>query len=93
MQGLLAAYRRLKERFDHLVAEYGRLALYTYFGMFGVVLLGFFMAMQLGFHASEGTGLWATLGAAWVATKVTQPVRILATLAATPVVARWVGRR
>ena len=92
MQGWLAVYRRGKEKLERLVEEYGRVAIYTYFGLFGLVLGGFWLAMNLGLSNYDGTGAWAALGAAWVATKITQPLRIAATLVITPVVARVVRR-
>ena len=77
-----------RERLKKLLADYGRLALYTYLVLFIVVLLGFAGAIHLGVRTettASKAGLW---GAAWLATKVTQPLRILATVALTPVVAQ-----
>jgi hypothetical protein len=77
-----------RERLKNLLAEYGRLALYTYLVLFVLVLLGFAGAIHLGVHAestASKAGLW---GAAWLATKLTQPLRILATVALTPLVAQ-----
>ena len=77
-----------RQRLKNLLAEYGRLALYTYLVLFIVVLLGFAGAIHLGVHTestASKAGLW---GAAWLATKVTQPLRILATVALTPLVAQ-----
>jgi hypothetical protein len=82
----------IKDRFKALMAEYGPLALGVYFTIFGIVLLGFALALDLGLDVGTpaGTaGLWAT---AYVATKLTQPLRILATLAVTPLLVgalRW----
>lgn len=97
----------LKVRIERLISEYGRVALIIYFTIFAVVLAGFALAIQLGYSAafSEATGdsvatasavsTAGTWGAAWVATKVTQPLRIAATIALTPLVARalpWLKR-
>lgn len=87
-----------KTRLKALLAEYGRLALWTYLTLFVLVLLAFALAFSLGF---QGQGLdlgdatltnAGVLGAAYVATKVTQPLRILATLALTPLLARVLER-
>ena len=76
------------ERIKALIAEYGRVALATYFGLFGLVFVGFGLAIALGVHVESAEGHAGVLGAAYVATKLTQPLRIAATLALTPLVAR-----
>ena len=83
-----------KEKLKALLAEYGSVAIYTYLVLFAVVLIGFALAIKIGIKlegTASGVGL---LGAAWVATKLTQPLRILATVALTPIVARvWNVRK
>ena len=68
------------------MAEYGQLALYVYFTIFAIVIVGFALAIQLGFHTDSVAATTGTWGAAWVATKLTQPLRIAATLVLTPVI-------
>jgi hypothetical protein len=75
---------RLKELFD----KYGQLALTIYFVLFGLVFVGFMLAIRFGVQVRGVAGGAGLVGAAWVATKLTQPIRILATLALVPVVAR-----
>jgi len=77
-----------RQRLKTLLAEYGRLALYIYLVMFALVLLGFAAAIHLGVRAESTAGKAGLWGAAWLATKVTQPLRILATMALTPLLAR-----
>lgn len=82
----------LSERLKQHLAEFGSLALAVYLTLFVVVLIGFAIGIQTGLKV-EGVAEGATLfGAAWVATKLTQPIRILATLAITPVVAAVVRK-
>jgi len=86
-----------KERLKALLAEYGRTAIGTYFGLFVLVLLGFAVAFSFGFRGAgwQEAGSVASagvLGAAYVATKLTQPLRIFATIALTPIVARLLER-
>jgi hypothetical protein len=79
---------KLSERMKTLLAEYGGIAIGLYFAIFGLVFAGFAVAIAAGFDvegAGETTGL---IGAAWLATKLTQPFRIIGTLALTPLVAR-----
>lgn len=78
----------MTEKLKAIIEEYGTIAIATYFVIFALVLLGFFFAILWGFEVggvTGGLGVGGALGAAWVATKVTQPARILATLALTPI--------
>ena len=78
----------LAERSKRLLAEYGRVAIFVYLTLFVITWTGFAIAIAAGAGAEgvgEGVG---TIAAAWLATKVTQPVRIVATLVITPVLAR-----
>lgn len=77
-----------KAKLKALLAEYGRVALWTYFGIFLLVMAGFVVAIKTGMKADTSMGKAGLLGAAWVATKLTQPIRILATLALTPLIAQ-----
>ena len=56
--------------------------------LFVLVLLGFAGAIHLGVRADSTAGRAGLWGAAWLATKLTQPLRILATVALTPLVAQ-----
>jgi hypothetical protein len=75
-----------KDRLQALMTEYGSLALYVYFIIFAIVLVSFALAIQLGFKTDSTAGTAGTWGAAWVATKLTQPLRIGATLLLTPLI-------
>ena len=79
------------------MTEYGRVALFTYLVIFAVVLVGFILAISFGFDVKTRYGQAGVFGAAYLATKATQPLRIGATLLLTPIVARivekWRARR
>jgi hypothetical protein len=77
-----------KEKLKTLLAEYGSIAVYTYLALFALVLTGFALAIGTGFKSDTSAGKLGILGAAWVATKLTQPLRIIASVALTPIVAR-----
>jgi hypothetical protein len=83
----------LRQRLNALFLEYGRVALWAYFGIFAVVLLGFAAAISLGFHDTTTAGNVGIWGAAYVATKLTQPLRIAATLALTPLLMKLARAR
>lgn len=83
----------IKARLQTLLVEYGSIALWVYFGIFAVVLFGCALALRFGVkvHGLAGTaGTWA---GAYLATKLLQPIRILATVALTPFVASIMRRR
>lgn len=75
-------------KLKQLLAEYGPVAATIYFALFFGVLIGIYLAINAGW-APEGVagnvGAWT---AAYLATKLTQPLRIGATLVLTPIVGR-----
>jgi len=76
-----------REKLRTLLEEYGKVAIWTYFGIFLTVLAGFALAISMGFNVSSAESGVGLLGAAWLATKLTQPLRIAGTLALTPLIA------
>jgi len=75
-------------KFRDLVVEYGVIAIVVHYVIFALVIVGFWAAIRAGWRptgAAESVGTWT---AAYVATKVTQPLRIIATIAVTPFIAR-----
>lgn len=75
-----------------IFAEYGTLAIVLYLIIFAITLAGFAVAISFGVETDSAAGSAGTLAAAWLATKLTQPLRILATLALTPLVAAGLKR-
>lgn len=71
-----------------LLAEYGRVAIVVYLVIFAATLLGSWMAIRMGWRPAGVAGNAGTLAAAYLATKVTQPLRIAATVVLTPLVAK-----
>jgi hypothetical protein len=86
-----------REKLKQLLEVYGRLALWVYLVLWLTVLAGFAIAISAGFNVKDGPAGVGVLGAAWVATKLTQPLRIGATLLLTPLVSavldKWRGPR
>jgi hypothetical protein len=78
----------MRINFKQLLAEYGRVALAVYLVIFAATLLGSWMAIRMGWRPAGAAGNAGTLAAAYLATKLTQPLRIAATVVLTPVVAR-----
>lgn len=95
---------RAKEQYKQLVERYGAIAVGTYFAIFFSVLGGFWLAVSsgadlargfdsLGFDTSSATSRSGTLVVAYGFTKLTQPLRIAATVLLTPLIARLRGPR
>jgi hypothetical protein len=81
-------WKRIKARFVQVKREYGRIAIGTYLVIFFAVLGAFAVAIEMGYAVEGASGASGVLLGAWLATKVTQPIRIAATIGLTPIVAR-----
>ncbi len=82
----------LKQRLAAHINEYGQIAIITYFTLSILTIIGFSIAIGLGTSPESTTGVLGVMFAGWVAAKATLPIRILITLAVTPVVALVVKR-
>jgi hypothetical protein len=82
----------VKKTIQHLLTEYGTIAVIVYFVIFFAVLGGFWVAIRFGWQPSSAAGSVGTFAAAYIATKITQPIRIAATLLVTPFVAKLYER-
>jgi ABC-type siderophore export system fused ATPase/permease subunit len=81
-------HKRLKQ----LAVEYGAVFIVIYLTIFTVVWVGFWAAIKFGWSSDStaaNVGVWT---AAYLATKLTQPLRIIASAAVTPPVARLYDR-
>jgi Kef-type K+ transport system membrane component KefB len=82
----------MRKTLKSVLAEYGPVAVVVYLVIFAAVLLGSWAAIHMGWRPASAAGSVGTFTAAYLFTKVTQPLRIAATLALTPLVARLTGR-
>jgi hypothetical protein len=82
----------MRKTLQTILTRYGTTALVVYLALFALVLGGFAIAFWLGWQPSGAGGQVGTLTAAYLATKLTQPIRIAATAALTPFCARLVDR-
>jgi ABC-type siderophore export system fused ATPase/permease subunit len=78
----------MRKTIQNIFAEYGAIAVVVYFAIFFLVLLGFWAAFRFGWKPSSAAATVGVWTAAYIATKLTQPVRIIATLVVTPLVAK-----
>lgn len=82
-----------KERLKKLFADYGKVAVYLYFGISITTIIGFAIVFSLGLQPTDATGFVGVLGAAWLAGKATIIIRIPIVLAVTPPIAEMLKRR
>lgn len=82
----------MRKTVQNLLVEYGAVAVVVYFVIFFLVIFGFWAAINFGWQPSSTAGSLGTWAAAYIATKITQPLRIIATLAITPFVAKLYER-
>ena len=82
----------MRKTVQHLLAEYGTIAVVVYFAIFFAVIVAFWAAINFGWQPTSTAGNVGAWTAAYIATKITQPLRIIATLAITPVAAKLYER-
>ena len=82
----------MRKTLKHILTEYGTVAVIVYFAIFFAVLFGFWAAIRFGWRTESTAGSVGTFTAAYIATKLTQPLRIAATLALTPLAAKLYER-
>ena len=78
----------MRQKLEKLMQEYGYVAVVVFFTLFFLTWGGFILAISAGFRPQSGGGKWGVVGAAYLATEVSKPLRIAATFALTPLVAR-----
>ena len=78
----------MRRTFQTLLAEYGAVFVIVYFTIFFAVLGAFWVGITTGWRPASAAGSAGAFTAAYLATKVTQPLRIAASVALTPLVAR-----
>jgi len=78
----------VRRTLKQIAAEYGAVAVVVYLAIFAAVLLGSWAAIHFGWRPESAAGRGGTFAAAYIATKLTQPLRMAATLALTPLVAK-----
>ncbi len=87
------------EQIKRLIEQYGKIAIVVHFSIMFLCIGGFAIAMRMGLDLentemfSGKLGSMGTLGLAYAATKILQPIRIPITVVLTPIVAKkWPGK-
>ncbi len=87
---MIEFWKAQKEKLKVLVERYGPLVIGIYLSTFAISMVGFYVALGLGFEVEGFAGDGARLATAYGLTKLIQPFRILLTAALTPLVARLI---
>lgn len=66
----------MRKTLKQITAEYGTVALVVYLAIFAVVLLGSWAGIHFGWKPQGVRGGVGSFTAAYIATKITQPLRI-----------------
>ena len=78
----------MRTTLKQVFAEYGAIAVVLYLVLFTVVMVGAYLAIRLGGTPGTVTGQAGAWTAAYIITKITQPLRIAATVALTALIGR-----
>jgi hypothetical protein len=78
----------VRQTLTRVFTEYGAVALVLYLAIFALVFAGVWFALQAGWAPSSTAGKAGGLAATYIITKLTQPLRIAATVVLTPLVAK-----
>jgi hypothetical protein len=78
----------MRKTLKHVLTEYGTVALVLYLAIFALVLLGSWIAIRAGWSPASVAGKAGTFAAAYIVTKLTQPLRIGLTVLLTPLLAK-----
>lgn len=83
----------MRKTLKGILAEYGAIAVVLYLTLFFLVFIGAYVAIRLGWGPSSvaaNAGAWT---AAYIVTKITQPLRIAGTVVLTTFLGRLWDRR
>lgn len=70
----------MRKTLKEILTEYGAIAVVVYLTLFALVLVGAYFAIRLGWSPTSGVGTAGAWTAAYIVTKLTQPLRIAATV-------------
>jgi hypothetical protein len=78
----------MRKTLKNVLADYGVIAVIVYLALFTIVLVGSYFAIRLGWTPGTTAGKAGAWTAAYIVTKIAQPLRI----AGTVLIATFVGR-
>lgn len=82
----------MRKTLKQVLTEYGPIAVALYLVIFAIVLGVSYFAIRAGWAPESAMGKSGAFAAAYIVTKLTQPFRMVGTVALTPLVARLYER-
>ena len=79
----------MRKTLKNIFAEYGAIAVVVYLALFFIVFIGAWMGIRLGWAPGGVAGAAGTWTAAYIVTKITQPLRIGATVLLTTFIGKF----
>lgn len=83
----------MRKTLKNILAEYGAIAVVVYLTIFSIVFVGSYFAIRLGWSPGSAAGQAGAWTAAYIVTKIAQPLRIAATVIITTFVGRMWDKR
>lgn len=84
----------MRKTLKNILAEYGMIAVVVYLALFTIVFVGSYFAIRLGWTPGSAAGQAGAWTAAYLVTKVAQPLRIAATVLITTFLGKlWENRK
>jgi hypothetical protein len=84
----------MRKTLKSILAEYGMIAVVVYLALFTLVFVGSYFAIRLGWTPGSTAGQAGAWTAAYIVTKIAQPLRIAATVLITTFLGRiWENRK
>lgn len=84
----------MRKTLKNILAEYGMIAVVVYLSLFTIVFVGSYFAIRLGWTPGSVAGQAGAWTAAYLVTKVAQPLRIAATVLITTFLGKlWENRK
>ena len=84
----------MRKTLKNVLAEYGAIAVVVYLALFTLIFIGSYFAIRLGWTPGSVAGQAGAWTAAYIVTKIAQPLRIAATVVITTFIGRfWESRK
>ena len=84
----------MRKTLKNILAEYGVIAVIVYLTLFTIVFVGSYFAIRLGWTPGSAAGQAGAWTAAYIVTKIAQPLRIAGTVLITTFVGKlWENRK
>jgi len=83
----------MRKTLKNILAEYGAIAVVVYLALFTIVFVGSYFAIRLGWTPGSTAGQAGAWTAAYIVTKIAQPLRIGATVVITTFIGRMWDKR